>query len=215
MATNPEIGTSPEHRRPDWEAIERDYRTGQFSDQELADKHDNVISRQAISKRAKTRGWQKDLSNEVRRATKAKLIAEQVAERVAGEVAERIAKGGNATIEAVLAAAETNKQVVLGHRRNIAKLATITMGLVTQLEAAAGERDEKKRLPLGELVLAAQRAGQTMVRLQNAERVAFGLDEEEDAAAGAGGASQLTDVQRASRLATLIEKARRAQEDAS
>jgi hypothetical protein len=206
---------APGRRRADWEAIERDYRTGQFSDQELADKHGNVVSRQAISKRAKLQGWQKDLSVEVRRATKAKLIAEQVAERVAEEVAGKVARNGNATIEAVLAAAETNKQVVLGHRRDIAKLSAITMNLVAQLEMAAGETDEKKRAPLSELVLSAQRAGQAMVRLQHAERVAFGLDEEEDAAAGAGGVSSLTDAQRASRLATLIEKARRAQSDAA
>jgi len=206
---------APGRRRADWEAIERDYRTGQFSDQELADKHGNVVSRQAISKRAKVQGWQKDLSAEVRRATKAKLIAEQVAERVAGEVAEKVAKSGNATIEAVLAAAETNKQVVLGHRRDIAKLSAITMSLVGQLETAASEKDQAKRLPLGELVLTAQRAGQAMARLQHAERIAFGLDEEEDAAAGVGGGSQLTDAQRASRLATLLEKARRNASDAT
>lgn len=206
---------APVRRRADWEAIERDYRTGQFSDQELADKHGNVISRQAISKRAKIQKWQKDLSNEVRRATKAKLIAEQVAEKVAKEVATRVAKGGNATINAVLAAAETNKQVVLGHRRVIVKLTTLTMTLVEALENAAAETDAAKRLPLGELMLTAQRAGQAMARLQAAERVAFGLDEPEDSAAAAAGTSSLTDAQRASRMAVLIAKARKAADDAA
>ncbi len=197
---------APGRRRPDWEAIERDYRTGQFSDQELADKHGNVISRQAISKRAKVQRWQKDLTREVRQATKAKLIAEQVAEKVAGEVAERVAKGGNATVEAVLAAAETNKQVILGHRRDVKRLSALTMTLVEQLETAAIEQDEKKRVPLGELVLTAQRATQAIGRLQQLERVAFGLDDEEDAAAGAG-VSALTDAQRAARIASLMEQA--------
>lgn len=199
-------------RRADWEAIERDYRTGQFSDQELADKHGNVVSRQAISKRAKVQGWQKDLSREVRQATKAKLIAEQVAEKVAGEVAERVAKSGNATVQAVLAAAETNKQVILSHRRDIAKVHGLTMKLVANLEAAAAEKDEAKRLPIGELVLSAQRAGQSLARLQQMERVAFGLDEPDDPASAAG-VSSLTDAQRAARLAALTALAQRRKEE--
>ncbi|GKS73677.1 hypothetical protein AVME950_02295 [Acidovorax sp. SUPP950] len=203
---------APGRRRADWEAIERDYRTGQFSDQELADKHGNVVSRQAISKRAKVQGWQKDLSREVRQATKAKLIAEQVAEQVAGEVADRVAKSGNATVQAVLAAAETNKQVILGHRRDIAKVRDITMTLVAALETAAAETDGAKRLPLGELVLTAQRAGQSVARLQQLERVAFGLDEEDDSA-GAAGVSKLTDAQRAARLAALTAIAAKRREE--
>lgn len=199
-------------RRADWEAIERDYRTGQFSDQELADKHGNVVSRQAISKRAGKQGWQKDLTKEVRLATKAKLIAEQVAAQVAGEVADRVAKSGNATVQAVLAAAETNKQVILTHRRDIAKVRGLTMKLVGDLEAAANETDAAKRPPLPELILSAQRAGQSLARLQQMERTAFGLDEEEDAA-GAAGVSKLTDAQRAARLAALTALAAKRKEE--
>lgn len=208
----PDNTAPPARRRADWEAIERDYRTGQFSDQELADKHGNIVSRQAISKRAKVQGWQKDLSREVRQATKAKLIADQVREKVAGEVAERVAKSGNATVQAVLAAAETNKQVILGHRRDIAKVRDITMTLVDALEAAASEKDESKRLPLGDLVLTAQRAGQSLSRLQQMERVAFGLDEEDDSA-GAAGVSKLTDAQRAARIAALTALAQKRKEE--
>jgi stage V sporulation protein SpoVS len=208
----PDNTAHPARRRADWEAIERDYRTGQFSDQELADKHGNIVSRQAISKRAKVQGWQKDLSREVRQATKAKLIADQVREKVAGEVAERVAKSGNATVQAVLAAAETNKQVILGHRRDIAKVRDITMTLVDALETAASEKDESKRLPLGDLVLTAQRAGQSLSRLQQMERVAFGLDEEDDSA-GAAGVSKLTDAQRAARLAALTALAQKRKEE--
>lgn len=199
-------------RRADWEAIERDYRTGQFSDQELADKHGNVVSRQAISKRAKVQDWKKDLSREVRQATKAKLIAEQVAQEVAGEVAERVAKSGNATVRAVLAAAETNKQVILGHRRDIAKVHGLTMTLVGSLESAVNEKDEAKRLPVGDLVLSAQRVGQALARLQQMERVAFGLDEPDDPA-GAVGVSSLTDAQRAARIASLTALAQRRKEE--
>ncbi|CAN7367427.1 hypothetical protein LJR074_002176 [Acidovorax sp. LjRoot74] len=203
---------APERRRADWEAIERDYRTGQFSDQELADKHGNVVSRQAISKRAKVQRWQKDLSVEVRRATKAKLIAEQVAVANAKEVANRVANGGNATVQAVLAAAETNKQVILAHRRDIAKVHGLTMKLVGDLETAANESDTTKRPPLPELILSAQRAGQSLARLQQMERTAFGLDEDDDPA-GAAGVSKLTDAQRAARLAALTAIAAKRKEE--
>ena len=149
----------------------------------------------------------------MRQATKAKLIAEQVAEKVAGEVAERVAKNSNATVQAVLAAAETNKQVILGHRRDIAKVHGLTMALVDKLETAVSEKDEAKRLPVGDLVLSAQRAGQALARLQQMERVAFGLDEPDDPASAAAGVSSLTDAQRAARLASLVSQARQRKEE--
>lgn len=201
--------------KADWEAIERDYRTGRFSDQELADKHGNVVSRQAISKKAKNpkNPWTKDLSNAIRLATNAKLIEAQVKERVAGEVAEKVAGSCDATLTAVLAAAELNKQVILGHRSDIAKLREITMVTVSAIETQLKKdaEDKKPGDPAG-VLLSIQRATQSLTRLQLAERKAFGLDEEQDpAGADAGNQPTLTLAQRASRLATLFAKAKEAE----
>lgn len=55
----------------DWESIERDYRAGQLSIRHLAAKHD--IPESTVRSRAKTEGWQRDLTEDVRLATKAKL----------------------------------------------------------------------------------------------------------------------------------------------
>lgn len=149
---------APKKRRMDWEAVERDYRTGRFTDQELADKYGNLVSRQAVTKMAKTKGWQKDLTEAVRQATKASLIAEQVRQRqqqqqqdqpkkvapklpatpdatsAATIVAEATAEAVDATATAVLAAAEANKQVILAHRNDILTLRSMLMGMAAELQ---------------------------------------------------------------------------------
>lgn len=146
---------APKKRRMDWEAVERDYRTGRFTDQELADKYGNLVSRQAVTKMAKTKGWQKDLTEAVRQATKASLIQEQVKQRqqqqqqdqprkVAAKlpatpdatsiVAEATAEAVDATATAVLAAAEANKQVILAHRNDILTLRSMLMGMAAELQ---------------------------------------------------------------------------------
>lgn len=144
-----------QRQRADWDAIERDYRTGRFTDQELVNKHGNLVTRQALSKRAKVKGWQKDLTEAVRQATKASLIAEQVRLRQQSDatpkkvakklpatsdatsiVAEATAATVDATATAVLVAAEANKQVILGHRQDILTVRTMLMGMAAELQQA-------------------------------------------------------------------------------
>lgn len=55
----------------DWEAIERDYRAGHLSIRHLATKH--AVPESTVRSRAKSEGWQRDLTREVRAATRAKL----------------------------------------------------------------------------------------------------------------------------------------------
>lgn len=182
--------------------MERDYRTGRFTDQELADKFGNVVSRQAITKHAKTKGWQKDLSAAVRQATKASLIAEEAKKKVAEQVASKVADSCHATVDAVLVAAETNKQVILNHRSDITALRNLTMAMATELvqagspdlariaeilntEDATADQIETVRADVAALtklptrILAAQRLTQAVTRLQLLERRAFGLDDPE------------------------------------
>lgn len=185
-------------KRPDYQAMERDYRTGSFTDQELADKFGR--SRQAITKMAKAKGWKKDLSLAVRQATKASLIAEEAVK----QVAEQVAKGGMATLDTVLAAAETNKQVILSHRHDIAqvrKLANAMLNELTQVTVAPQKMQELLEVLVGgddmteaqiamargafsdlarlpTRILSVQRLTQAMTRLQAMERTAFGMDDE-------------------------------------
>ena len=93
----------------DWDAVCRDYRTGKFTLRELASKYG--VSHQAIAKRSKEGGWTQDLGDEIRSATNAVLVQKLVNEEVA--------KSGQAVANTVVAAAELNAQVILGHRQAI------------------------------------------------------------------------------------------------
>lgn len=191
--------TPAKGKRTDYEAMERDYRTGSFTDQELATKYGK--SRQAVTKMAGAKGWKKDLTKAVREATRASLIAEEATKKVA----EQVAKGVLATVDTVQAAAETNKQVILGHRRDIAAAKSLLNSMLSELQQVsvnptklqdllevltggddmtahqvAEARDafaDLQRLP--SRILSVQRVAQAMTRLQMLERKAFGLDEPE------------------------------------
>lgn len=117
---------APARKRVDWEAIERDYRTGQFSLRELEKKHGAGYAK--ISKRAKDSGWTKDLGDAVRQATAAALIAEVATDRAT--------KGQQATGDVVLAVAEVNKHVILGHRADIAEVRNLAADLLNELRVA-------------------------------------------------------------------------------
>jgi hypothetical protein len=56
---------------PDWEAIERAYRAGSVSVRAIADEHQTKEG--TIRSRAKTHGWMRDLTDQVRAATKQKI----------------------------------------------------------------------------------------------------------------------------------------------
>lgn len=161
-------------RRADWDAIERDYRTGKFTDQELADKYDNVVTRQAISKRAKEKKWQKDLTDAVRRATNAKLIGDMAEKKVAEQVAEGVANSCQNATDTVLIAAEINKQVILKHRGDISKTNELAMDMLNELSLATLKRAEIEELfekvtgdLAGPALQAAQNQFKDMMRVHN------------------------------------------------
>lgn len=141
----------------DWEAIEREYRAGQLSIVEIAAIH--RLSRAAIQKRAKAKGWKRDLAERVRKAVAEKLVAPEVA--VADD---------NATVEM---AAERGAQVQRLHQKRAARLQTIVDALATKLEATEG-------LPITMLATAAGNLSAAFKNLVAIERQAFNLDAESD-----------------------------------
>jgi hypothetical protein len=206
--------------RADWDAIERDYRTGKFTLRELASKYD--VSHQAIAKRSKTKGWTQDLSIAIKQATNAKLVATLVNQEVA--------KGGQQVANTVLAAAELNKQVILRHRTDIAEARSVAFDLLAELkdsamlvehqdllaEILAGSDPSPKEdaqarttvaraLALGSRVGCVKALSEALTKLQVAERKAFGLDDQEpDPNDPSAGARTMTDAERAVRLAALV-----------
>lgn len=114
-------------RRTDWDAVERDYRTGRFTLRELETKYE--VNNSTISRRADKHGWTQDLSTAIKQATNAKLIQ--------SIVAAECSKAQQNAADTVLAAAEVNKQVILGHRAGLLELTSVKRTLLGQIQQAA------------------------------------------------------------------------------
>lgn len=193
--------------RTDWDAVHRDFRTGKFTHQELADKYG--VSRAAVTKQARVNGWRQDLGEQIRQATNAK-----VAELVASEVAE----GSQKVTDTVLAAAELNKQVIVGHRGELSRgrdhardlmeeleqgrmlaeeqellVAVIAREGATQPELEIARRAVQKALALPTRVSAFKAWAEAVTKLHASERVAYGLDEKEDDDAKSSAAQTIAD----------------------
>ena len=195
--------------KADWEAIERDYRTTNLSGAELAARHGDVVTRQAISKRAREKGWTRDLTEAVRQATKAKVIQAEVSRRAKGptageELRERVAGSFQATVDAVGMAADIGAAVILRHRDDALQARGVVLDLLGELRAAtlraddleallglvSGDLDEKQlafaRMKFNDLLRLHSRIGSAhkladaFAKLQTLERKAHGLDGEGD-----------------------------------
>lgn len=180
--------------KPDWEAIERDYRLGKFTLRELQDKHGS--SPATILRRAKKEGWTQDLSEAVRLATKALMVR---------ETQQRVSETKQAVFETVQAVAEVNREVILRHRSDIAKTRSVALTLLEELAFTTTRQEElerilelsitedmtedqiddmrasfRKLLGLNARVGSAQKLADTLTKLQALERKAFDLDKEGD-----------------------------------
>lgn len=175
MARQPKTAT-PEptqarRRRLDWEAIERDYRTGKFTLRELEAKHGTnnaTIARKIKSDRAAdpTR-WQQDLTKAVRQATSAKLMEELVSKEVS--------RGQQEVSNTVLAAAEVSKQVILKHRAWLARLAEDTEAMRQKVVSLMSGVADVKEAAVA--VSAVESLARTTKLLIDKERQAFTLDD--------------------------------------
>lgn len=74
-------------QRPDvdWEAVERHYRAGVLSVNQIAKNYS--VSRPAIEKRAATGGWTRNLSEKIAQTAESKVVAKVAAKEVAKSVA--------------------------------------------------------------------------------------------------------------------------------
>lgn len=235
-------GAKPEKDKPsraalDWEAIERDYRTGSFTDRELGEKHG--CSHTAIQKRAKRDQWQKDMAGAVKVATAAKLAEAEVSKvasaQVAKAVAKQVASAIPATTEVVAALAEVNFQVLTRHRSDIKSTRDLAMDMLHELrlgthsqaeleslfklavaganedDAAALAQSFRDLMKLHNRVASVHKLSDTLSKLQTLERKAFSLD---DAEAGKEKVREFSDTEVAARLAYFVELARRRKSDA-
>lgn len=206
---------APGKRRADWEAVERDYRTGRFTLRELETQHG--VSYAQISRKAKELGWSKDLREVIKQATDAAVLRETVTQ------------AQKDTTETVLVAAEINKQVILAHRAGLRAITDVKEALLSHISKAAEllpDLDEvvemvrspddngmdrandalRKAMSRSALVDDLKKLADVDEKIRKGEREAFGLN---DAGGGDPDApdaptKHMTDAERAIRLARLL-----------
>lgn len=209
-------------RKTDWEAVERDYRTGKYTLRELETKHgadDGLISR-----KAKKSGWTQDLAIAIKQATSAKL-AEQL-------VSKEVSKNQQNVSNTIDAAATMGMNVILGHRKGLKHITGIKEQLLAQIEQAAANMvnladviemvrnpDEngidrandalKKAMGRSALVDDLKKLADVDEKVRKGEREAFSIDSEPEDTATA--ASRYTDAERAVKLAYLMSQVEDAQ----
>lgn len=93
-------------QRPDvdWEAVERDYRATSLSYQQIADKYG--VDKSSVYRRAKSCGWERDLTHHVKSATRAAIVTQ-----AAREAAEAIEKDPDSVLAAALMPAPEQKRL--------------------------------------------------------------------------------------------------------
>ena len=147
--------------KPDWEAIESAYRAGSLSVRAIGEKHG--VNHATILKRANKEGWQRDLSEKVRAATKAK-------------VTKSVTKDGNqspvVTVEQIIdQASDEAVAVVMAHREGLAAWRGITNKLRVFLEDA--EITEDNHAAMSRSITAGVDA---QIKVIKAEREAYNID---------------------------------------
>jgi len=210
-------------RRTDWEAVERDYRTGKFTLRELEEKHKAFTS--SISRKAKKDGWTKDLSTAIKQATNAKLTSDLVNTLVN--------EGAQDVSNAVLAAAEVNTRVILSHRKGLQAITNVKRTLLNQIEQAAANMADlaeiiemvrnpdgngidrandalKKAMSRSALVDDLKKLADVDEKVRKGEREAFGLDDDPADKQEQQG-PKMTDAQLALRITNLMSRTKGAQ----
>jgi hypothetical protein len=171
--------------RTDWDAVERDYRTGKFTLRELENKHG--ANNATISRKANKQGWTQDLSIAIRQATNSKLIK--------SIITDECSKTQQNAADTVLAAAEVNTRVILAHRTGLNRITEIKSKLLDQIVQAAENMSE-----LADVIEMARKPDE------------YGNDKVNDALKKAMGRSALVDDLK--KLADVDEKVRKGEREA-
>ncbi len=145
----------------DWESVERAYRVGQDTLEEIGSAHG--ISKGRISQVAKKSGWDRDLSVRIRIKAEAKLNAEAINAELNKE-AKRLSDN-----EIVEKAATTVANVQLSHRADIRRFRARAAEYEAELDQCSGDELAKRASILKNL-------SETLCKLIAAEREAFGMD---------------------------------------
>jgi hypothetical protein len=177
----------------DWEAIEKVYRAGQLSANQIAKQFE--VAPSSITRRAKREGWERDLSEQVRQKTRNDML------RQAHGIDKKPGPGTADPKELIETAAAANVIVL---RQHVASLgtgrdlvdrmmdelfaSTTHVGELEEMieEETAGDKNPRERQSMLRAVSLPQRAGvlrdlsAALQRLINSERQALNLDGQRD-----------------------------------
>ena len=215
VAASARDDAKPAKPRADWEAIERDFRTGKFTLRELEAQHG--VSYAQISRKATEHRWTKDLREVIKHATDAALLRETVT------------NAQKDVTETVLVAAEVNKQVILAHRHGLQAITQVKRTLLDQIQQAAAllpdlaeviemvrQPDDngmdrandalRKAMSRSALVDDLKKLADVDEKVRKGEREAFDLDLDPAKQTPADDAKKMSDVELALRVANLMAK---------
>lgn len=206
--------------QPDWERIELEYRAGIKTLRQIAD--ENGITHGAINKRAKRDGWERDLSAKIHAKADALVSRAVVSSQVSKEatIAEKQVVDANAHAVA---------EVRLAHRRDIHRARKLTNSLLDELEKQTDPDTLAMLNELGEILRAPDNNGvdrlhelyqkiislperartmktlaESLQKLVDMERAAFGMDAKAQPDDGQRSTKTLNDAERAIRLAAIL-----------
>ena len=119
----------------DWTAIERHYRAGELSLNEIAKRYG--VSRPGIQKRAEREGWVRDLSKKIEQATQNKVLVAVAKQQVAGELPLATKLGEKAYVDAY---SDASAAVDMQQRADVKRALEVQRSMLDELEALTDPR---------------------------------------------------------------------------
>ncbi|MEO5368521.1 MAG: hypothetical protein H7833_00435 [Magnetococcus sp. DMHC-1] len=178
--------------QPDWDQIEQEYRLGQRSIRQIGIQYN--IPESSIRKKAKERGWQRDLSARTNATIRAKVLEIGVEEELP-TLASMSQEERDTTV--VQAAATRVKNVLEAHQKKLSRMETLIDKSIRMLEENPLDPENEP-----DFHLALERLSRTVVNWTKAGREAFGIDRALDEA----GTDQMTAEQKKARIMILMAK---------
>jgi hypothetical protein len=167
-------------KKTDWEAIESAYRVGSLSVRAVADAHGTKES--TIRSRASKHGWQRDLTEKVKTATKTKLSNNP--SRIG--VAQRSLRDDAQIVDE---ASDEAASVVLAHRSNLSQW----RGIAARLSDALSDMDITEDNH-DKIARSLNSGVDALLKVIKGERQAYNLDDDEIERAGKSLADLLSEV---------------------
>lgn len=150
-------------KQPDWEAIERAYRAGLLSVRAIGESHG--VNHATILKRAKKEDWKRDLTDQVRAATKQKVTTAVTTKSNQSKVVT--------DAEIIEEASDQAAAVVLAHRSGLAQWRGIADKLSTVLADMDVTPDNA-----GDFARSLNAGVDAQLKVIKGERQAYNLDTE-------------------------------------